>query len=188
MSLKISGSKILFTFTAGSAIAKGQVVYLSAAKTVEPATAANASKVVGVADADASAGESVDVVIYGVVSVTADAAISVGDRVIASDTTAGRVKSANTSGVSVTDAGHSHTMPKASVTAGVAALTADLGHDNTTGALETTAASSVGVTLPDTNSATTGITATFEHGRTIGIALGAAAGAGDSIDILVHKA
>jgi len=52
-----------------------------------------------------------------------------------------------------TVAAHSHTMPKASVTSGLAALTADLGHNNTTGALETTAATSVGVTLPTSNTA-----------------------------------
>jgi len=48
---------------------------------------------------------------------------------------------------------HTHTNPNIPVTAGLAALTADLGHDNVTGALETTAAASVGIVQPSTDPA-----------------------------------
>ena len=113
-SVVIEGETIKIKMTAGAAITKGQVVYVSGAGQVSPADETNAGKVV---------------------------------------------------------AENNAYIP---VTAGVAALTADLGHDNTTGDLQTTAASSVGVKLP-------------EHGRIIGIALGSAAAAGDQIEIFVCK-
>ena len=88
--MKIIADKITITFKAGEALADGDVVYISAAGEVKKAVTANAPKVVGVADAAASAGADVDVVIYGKKTVTADGGIAVGDRLCAA-TTAGRV-------------------------------------------------------------------------------------------------
>ncbi len=159
MSIIVEGNTIKLTFTAGAAITAGQVVYLSGPNQVSPATEANAGQVIGVAENNAAAGQSVEVIVFGIATVVADGPINPGDRVRAAPT-AGRVVAENNAYIPVT--------------AGVTALTADLGHDNTTGDLQTTAASSVGVKLP-------------EHGRIIGIALGSAAAAGDSLNILVCK-
>ena len=104
MGFLFKGNKLTVKFTAGASITTGQVVYLSGTKEVSPAATANSSKVVGVADNDASAGDSVDVVIYGITTVVADGAIAVGDRVRASDT-AGRVIAEN----ATPSAGHTHT-------------------------------------------------------------------------------
>ena len=146
--MKFVGDRLILTFTAGEALSEGDAVYLSGANTVKKATAANAAKAIGVADAAASAGASVDVVVYGKKTVTADGAISVGDRVVAAST-AGRVVAEN----SGTSAGHTHT--------------------------ENTDASYT------QNATTQSATDTVEHGRVIGKALGAAASAGDTLDILV---
>jgi len=175
MSVIIEGEKIKIKMTAGAAVTKGQVVYVSGAGQVAPADETNAGKVIGVADNDAAAGQEVEVIVFGKATVVADGAINPGDRVRAAPT-AGRVVAENTI------PNHTHTIPNIPVTAGVTALTADLGHDNTTGALQTTATSSVGIAVPDTNPASAG-----EHGRIIGIALGSAAAAGDQIEIFVCK-
>jgi len=78
-------------FTAGEAISAGDVVYISADNQVKKATLANASKVVGVATQSASAGQTVPVLCFGVIQCTADGAISPGDPVAPSSSTAGRV-------------------------------------------------------------------------------------------------
>ena len=146
--MKLVGNRLILTFTAGEALSEGDAVYLSGANTVSKAAVANTAKVVGIVDAAASAGADVDVVIIGRKTVTADGAISVGDRVVAAST-AGRVAAEN----SGTSAGHTHT--------------------------ENTAASYT------QNATTQSATDTVEHGRVIGKALGAAASAGDTLDILV---
>ncbi|MFQ6055251.1 MAG: hypothetical protein ACE5J3_04640, partial [Methanosarcinales archaeon] len=111
--MKIKEDRILLSFTAGEALSEGDAVYLSAADTVSKATTSNTYKLVGVVDASASSGASVDVVVIGKKSVTADGTIVVGDRVVAA-TTAGRVISENsipahTHTATVTDGGHTHT-------------------------------------------------------------------------------
>jgi len=158
---------------AGEALSKGDVVYVSGDKEVKKASASEAAKVIGVADGDVPAGALVPVIVYGVARVIADEAISAGDRVRAAST-AGRVAKENTIPT------HTHSNPNISVTAGVSALTADLGHNNSTGALETTAADSVGIAQPDTNPSSAG-----DWGRILGKALESAAGAGRNIEILV---
>jgi len=146
--MKIKGDRLIVTFVAGENISEGDVVYISSAGTVKKAISSVAAKVVGVADESASAGENIDVVIYGKKTVTADGAISPGDRVVAAST-AGRVAAGNT----VTSSGHAHT-------------------EN--------------LDASYTQNATTASAAdTVEVGRVLGKALGAASGAGDTLDILV---
>lgn len=101
------------TFLAGAALLVGDVVYLSAAKTVNKSTTgSNHDKVVGVvvggaatygnvhsAEGDvgiaaASTGEEVLVCVRGIVYVTASGAISVGAAIAPSTGTAGRVRAA----------------------------------------------------------------------------------------------
>lgn len=168
--MKIKGDRITVKLVAGEALSEGDVVYLSAANTVSKATDANAAKVIGVADAAASSGDEVDVVIYGVKSVVADGAVAVGDRVIAA-ATAGRVKTENTLPT------HTHTQADLAI-ASVTALSNDLGHDGS-GGLQSTG-STTPITTPDTDATSAG-----EHGRVLGKALSAAAAAGDSINVLV---
>ena len=96
--------KLTVKFKAGENLVDGDVVYVSAVGEVSKAATANAAKVVGVADEDASAGENLDVVIYGKKAVVADGAIAIGDRVRAG-ATAGRVEAENI----ITSAGHTHT-------------------------------------------------------------------------------
>lgn len=146
--MKIIGDRITVKFTAGEDLAEGDAVYLSAANTVSKATDGVTAKKIGAADAAASSGDEVDVVLLGVKTMTADGAISVGDRVIAA-ATAGRIKSEN----AATTTGHTHT--------------------------ENTAASYT------QNATTVSNTDTVETSRVIGIALGAASAAGDTINVLV---
>jgi len=95
-------------FTAGEAITEGQVVYVSGANTVSVADSTKRRQVIGVAAESAAVGEAVKVILYGIATVTADGAISVGDPVAAAPT-AGRV-------VSLTDpsttsvAAHTHSI------------------------------------------------------------------------------
>jgi len=140
--MKIKGNRIIVTFIAGEDLSEGDVVYVSGANTVSKATASNANKVVGVVDSAASAGEEVDVVIYGIKKVTADGAISAGDPVTVAST-AGRVATES----HLVAGGHTHT-------------------EN--------------LDASYTQNATTGTTP-----PRIGIALGSAGGAGDTLDILV---
>ncbi|MBI4305223.1 MAG: DUF2190 family protein [Chloroflexi bacterium] len=85
--------KITRRYTAGEALLDGEVVKLSAAKTVSKATAGASTGYndVGVADHDAAAGEPVDVVVLGVKEVVADGSIGVGALLVPSSATAGRV-------------------------------------------------------------------------------------------------
>jgi len=165
----IKDDKITIKLTAGEVLATGNVVYLSAASTVSKAATANAGDVIGVADADAAAGELVDVVVFGKRSVVADGTIAVGDRVIPA-ATAGRVIAENLT----TSAGHTH----------IATVT-DPGHTHTENLAAAYTVNAV------TASATTGVTVdnstdpdTIEKGRAIGVALAAAALNG-SFEILV---
>ena len=102
--MKLIEDRIIVQFTAGEDLSEGDVVYLSGANTVSKATTSEAGKVVGVVDSAASAGEPVDVVIYGVKEVTADGAISAGDPVTAAST-AGRVATNS----HLVAGGHTHT-------------------------------------------------------------------------------
>ena len=154
--MRVKNDKLSVTMKAGEALAAGDVVYLSAAKEVKKATTTEAAKVIGVARDAASSGADVEVIIYGIATVVADAAIAIGDRVIAA-AVAGRVNVENTNAVSISDPGHTHT-------------------ENTAAAYTQNAT---------TASATTGVTGTYEHGRIVGKALGSAAAAGDALDILV---
>lgn len=69
-------------FTAGAAITAGQLVYLSAANTVSPTTAATGAWV-GVAEHDAASGDQVPVYLVGVHTLAAPAAIAAGANVVA---------------------------------------------------------------------------------------------------------
>src|SRR5690625_1416547 len=70
------------TLKASAAINGGQIVEVTGDGTVGPAGAAS-EKVVGVAAFDANANDNVNVFAGGVQSVTASAAISAGDQVVA---------------------------------------------------------------------------------------------------------
>lgn len=179
--MKIIGDRIILTFVAGEALAEGDAVYLSAANTVKKVAAANAAKAVGVADAAAVAGADVDVVVYGKKTVTADGAIAVGDRVVAAST-AGRVAAEN----SVTSSGHTHHAVQVKGSDTAADTNAFVG-------LYSGAAAAPAVAVKIGNAGggsdfyidTDSKTDTVEQGRVIGKALGAAASAGDTLDILV---
>jgi hypothetical protein len=77
-------------YTAGEALAQGDVVYISAAGVVSKATNSYRSQTIGVAIEAADLNATVTVLHFGRASVIADAAISVGDPVAAA-ATAGRV-------------------------------------------------------------------------------------------------
>lgn len=201
MALIIEGDKLKAKFTAGAAITKGQVVYVSGANEVSPATDAEAAKCIGVADNDAAAGEEVEVVIYGIAEVVADGAISPGDRVRAAPT-AGRVVAENslpahTHTITVDDPGHSHVAFKNSGTDASPSTSATqkvVGGDGVEATnVYVTVESGVAAEEIKTSSNTTGISASNssesagEHGRCIGIALGSASAAGDKLMILVCK-
>jgi len=179
--MKVKGDRLILTFVAGEDISEGDAVYLSAANTVKKAASANAAKVVGVADESASSGEEVDIVVYGKKTVTADGSISVGDRVVAAST-AGRVAAENTK----TTSGHTHhaVQVKGSQTAADQTAFVDL-YDGAGNA--PTAATKIGNAgggsdfYIDTSSDTDSV----EQGRVLGKALGSAASAGDTLDILV---
>lgn len=79
--MKIKKDRITVTFTAGEALSEGDVVYISGTNEVKKATESEDSKVIGVADHAANAGDPVDVVIYGVKEVVTDGPISPGDTV-----------------------------------------------------------------------------------------------------------
>ena len=179
--MKVLGDRIILTFTAGEALSEGDAVYISSANTVSKAASANAAKVIGVADAAAAAGASVDVVVYGKKTVVADGAISVGDRVVAA-ATAGRVVAEN----SGTTSGHTHhaVQVKGSETAGDTSAFVDLYSGAGAAPAAATKIGNAGGASDfyiDTDSKTD----TVEHGRVIGKALAAASAAGDTLDILV---
>lgn len=178
----VSGNKILISAIASKSIAEGQALYISGPGQVAPGYSSVASKVAGVADSAASAGESVNVIVLGLASVIADGPVSAGDRVILAST-AGRVISENSVAASVSDPGHTHTQADLGITA-VASLDNDLGQDGA-GGLETTG-SGTSITTPDTDSATTGISASVEQGRVLGKAWGSASAAGESLLVFVH--
>jgi len=70
------------SFTAGAAITAGQVVYISAANTVSPTSAATIAWV-GVAAQDAASGSLVTVMTEGVHTLAASGSIAAGANVIA---------------------------------------------------------------------------------------------------------
>jgi len=179
MALIIEGDKLKAKFTAGASITKGQVVYVSGANEVSPATDAEAARCIGVADNDAAAGEEVEVVIYGIAEVVADGAISPGDRVRAAST-AGRVVAENSLPA------HSHVAFKNSGTDASPSTSATqkvVGGDGVEAAnVYVTVESGAGAEEIKTSSNSAG-----EHGRCIGIALGSASAVGDKLMILVCK-
>ena len=201
MGVKIEGDKIMLKFTAGAAISKGQVVYVSGDNEVSPATDAEAARCVGVADNDASAGEDVYVIVYGKATVVADGAISAGDRVRAAST-AGRVVSENSMPthshtITIDDPGHAHVAFKNSGTDASPTTSATqkvVGGDGSEATnVYVTVESGAASENINTDTKTTGISASSsaesasEHGRCIGIALTAASAAGESLTILVTK-
>jgi len=186
MAIKIDGDKILLKFTAGEAITKGQVVYLSGNNEVKPATSAVAEKCVGVADNDASAGEDVFVIVFGKATVVADDPINPGDRVSAA-ATAGRVIKTN-SEIYATG-GHNHTALEtdgADATPGAhQTLRTSPGSGSNSSLLIGVATAGQGATSVSTNTVSDSVEIPF--GVCIGIALGSASAAGDSLTILVCK-
>ena len=70
----------MIVMTAGAAVTEGQLVELTGAETVGPASAGS-TKVIGVALKDAAQNEKVTVVTEGVVEVTAAGAITAGSKV-----------------------------------------------------------------------------------------------------------
>lgn len=189
----IKGDRITIKFIAGEALSEGDVVYVSAANEVKKATDANASKVIGVADADAAAGDTVDVVIYGKKTVIADGAISIGDRLRAA-ATAGRVVAENSVTPTFTGdelATHKHTAFKsggADVTLGAHQQVVDGAGTSTTLQCGVNTAGQAAVSVPtssDTGGTPSGKISAVEHGRVLGKAIGSAAAAGDKLNILV---
>lgn len=73
------------TFTAGGAITDGQLVTVSADRTVIAATAANGAKAIGSAATDAASGAEVLVLLGGVQRLIAASDITAGALVVAAD-------------------------------------------------------------------------------------------------------
>jgi len=191
--MKLEVGKLLLSFTAAVAITKGQAVYISAAGSVSPATDANAGRVIGVANADAAAGASVEVIVYGLAEVVADGAIAVGDNVRAA-ATAGRIVAENSLTPVFTGdalATHGHTaLSSGGADILPAADQSLVGGDgvDTTLLVGVDVAAQAAVSVPTSaNSAGTpsGTNTAIGHGRIVGKALSAAAIAGDIITILV---
>ena len=192
MAIKIINERIIIPMTAGEALSEGDVVYVGGTNQVSKATTANASKVVGVADSNTVAGDTVDVVIYGKKKVVADGSISVGDNVRAGDT-AGRVIAENSVTPSFTGsalAGHNHkalSSGGADTTLGAHQQVVDGAGTSTTLQLGVNTAAQAAVNVPtssDSAGTPSGSISAVEHGRIVGKAL-ASAVAGDSFDILV---
>ena len=175
----VEGDKLKVTLTAAAAITAGNVVYISGAKEVSPCNAANASKVLGVADANAAVGDNVEVVICGLADVIASGAISIGDKVVAAD--AAKVTSENSitptfSGNAVADHTHGNTFSADALTgADLAATQAD----HAVAARHTLTNAAGGSHTP------AGTISSVGHGRVLGKALQAASIDGDTITVLV---
>jgi len=170
--------KITRKFTAAEAISEGDVVYIASDGRVAKATTTEARQAIGVAAETAlSAGDEIEVIIFGIAQVTADDAINPGDTVVPAST-AGRVIAENS-------VSHSHVAFKNSGTDAAPTTSATqkvVGGDGTE-------ATNVYVTV-ESGAASEEIktdSQAVEHGRAIGIALTAASAAGDTIEILVCK-
>jgi len=79
------------TFTAGGAITDGQLVTVSADRTVIASTAANGAKAIGSAATDVGIGDDVLVLLGGVQRLIAASDVAAGDLVVAAD--AGKIAS-----------------------------------------------------------------------------------------------
>ena len=136
---------LIVELVAGAAVAANDALYLDSNGKVQKLTSAQANNRIGVAQNAAAANETVRVQIAGKCPAVADAAISVGARIGAPSTTAGRVATAS----------------------------------------NTLAIASGGTTV--TSSAANGAIVTGDPvvSRVLGIALTAAASAGDSITVLL---
>lgn len=73
------------TFTAAGTITDGQLVTVSADRTVIAATAANGAKAIGSAATDAASGKDVLVLLGGVQRLVAASDVNAGDLVVAAD-------------------------------------------------------------------------------------------------------
>lgn len=103
--IELLDQAIVTEFTADAAVADEELVAITGANAVSPASDTEVQETVGVADADAAAGEPVGVVIFGKKQVTADGAINPGEPVVPA-ATAGRAVSE-----AANSADHSHPIP-----------------------------------------------------------------------------
>lgn len=161
VSINLADNQLTAEFTANAAISDQEVVALTGADAVEPATDTESQETVGVANESAASGDTVEVVLLGRKTVTADGAISAGNPVRAAST-AGRVV-AETS----TPASHTHNVPSDG-----SGSTADAEISGGTLGVAGGGATGTGDAAPD-------------HSRIVGKAIGSASGAGDALDILV---
>lgn len=146
--IHLKGSKVTVEFTYGESITDGDVVYVDTANTIKKGTFAKRTQRVGVADQTLASGLG-RVVVLGIKTVVADEAFAVGVQLVASDGTAGRVKSLATlavkteaegeAAVVVGDDIHTHTGPShnhstpitGSTTAGNTSNVGGSGHTHT---------------------------------------------------------
>lgn len=193
VSIQLGSQTLTAQFTANAAIADQEVVALTGANQVEPATDTETQQAVGVANEAATSGETVEVVILGRKTVVADGAIAAGDPVRAA-TTAGRVVSETTTPASHThtmNTTHSHTALDTDGTDATAAAhqgvlagdgtdaTLVAGVDTSGQAAETINTDSVNPGDADSTDPSP------EHSRVIGKAVGTTSGAGESVEVLV---
>ena len=136
---------LLVELTAGAAVAANDALYLDSNGKAQKLTSAQAANRIGVAQNAAASGETVRVQIAGKCTVVADAAISIGARVGAPTTTAGRVATVS----------------------------------------NTLAIASGGTTVTSTAANGAIVTGDPVVSRVLGIALSAAAAAGDSVTVLL---
>lgn len=220
--IELFDQAIVTEFTADAAVADEELVAITGADAVSPATDTEVQQTVGIADADAAVGEAVAVVIFGRKQVTADGAIDPGEPVVPA-ATAGRAVSElatsadhdhNVPNHEHNVADHTHTMGTHAHTAlqtdgadaapaahqGMlagdgGAVPGHVGVSTSGQAAETvptsadnpgdTDAAGPGTTDTGGPGSTDAATTSNDNARSVALAVGSAAGAGETLDVLV---
>jgi len=177
VSIQLGEQNLTGQFMANAAVEDGEVVAVTGANAVEPATDASTQQAVGVADMAAEAGEAFEVVLLGRKTVVADGPVDAGQPVRAA-ATPGRVVAE-----AAAPASHSHTMPTHghNVPADGSGNAANASFDGA-GNLAVGGGGSIESSDPgDTNASDSAP----EHARVVGKAIGSADAAGENLDVLV---
>lgn len=169
----------VFTVADAGGVAAGDVLTMNGASAVKRTTASN-DKIIGVAYTTAANGAAVDVVVLGIVTLTADVAITQGNILIASTVgTAGRAGSSN----SYTPTGSN---AAALVNLANGAITDQLvGNTGTGTALTNTGGGAVTGLTGVQAAAFTGVAT--NRSRSYGIAITTAAGAGSTFTAFINS-
>lgn len=175
--INLANQRITDEFEANSAISEGDSVAVTGANLVDPADDTLVQSAIGLANAAANSGEVFEVVVIGRKQATADGTINPGEPVIPA-TTAGRVVSEVSQ-----DTSHQHTAWSTDGTdSAPAAHQSVVDGDGTASALVAGVDSS-GQAAEDV--LTDSINSSPQNGRSLGMAVSAAAAAGDPVTVLV---